>query len=168
MQVTITDRSSRLTGELQEYARRKLDGLEHIWGRLENAHLIVQTEGLGFTAEINLKTATGQLNTRNSHPDLHVALDGAVKKTEQRLRKMKEKFQNQRKHRPAEDTGEIALELPRLIREDGFEIKTMTEREATFKMRASTYSFLIYRDAREGETRVIFRRRDGNLGLIEL
>ena len=168
MQVTITDRSSRLTGELQDYSRRKLEALEHIWDRLESVHLVVQTEGLDFTAEVNLKTATGQLNTRNSHPDLHTALDGVVKKTEQRLKKMKDKFQNQRKHRTAEDTDELGLDLPRLIREEGFEVKPLSEREAAFKMRASTYSFLIYRDAEAGEIRVIFRRRDGNLGLIEL
>ncbi len=168
MQITITDRSSRLTEELQEYSRRKLEGLEHIWSRLESAHLIVQTEGLDITAEVNLKTTTGQINTRNTHPDLHVALDGVVKKTEQRLKKMKDKFQNQRKYRSPEKAGEISLDLPRLIREEGFEVKTLKEREATFKMRASTYSFLIYRDAEQGGLRVIFRRRDGNLGQIEL
>ncbi len=168
MQITITDRSSRLTEELQEYARRKLEGLEHVWSRLESAHLIVQTEGLDIAAEVNLKTTTGQINTRNTHPDLHVALDGVVKKTEQRLKKMKDKFQNQRKPRSPEDAGEIPQDLPRLIREEGFEVKTLKEREATFKMRASTYSFLIYRDALQGGLRVIFRRRDGNLGLIEL
>ncbi|MEA2034143.1 MAG: ribosome-associated translation inhibitor RaiA [Euryarchaeota archaeon] len=168
MQITITDRSSQLTGELQEYARRKLEGLEHIWNRLESVRLIVETEGSDFTAEVNLRAAAGQLNTRNTHSDLHVALDGVVKKTEQRLKKMKDKFQNQRKHRSAEPAGVVPPELPRLIREEGFEVKTMMEREATFKMRASTYSFLIYRDDREKKLRVIFRRRDGNLGLIEL
>ena len=168
MQITITDRSSQLTGELQEYARRKLEGLQHIWIQAKSVHLIVQTEGLDFTAEVNLKTATGRLNTRNTHRDLHVALDGVVKKTEQRLKKMKDKYQNQRRHHSSENSGESALDLPRLIREEGFELKTMTEREATFKMRASTYAFLIYRDEENGQKRVIFRRRDGNLGLIEL
>ena len=168
MQITITDRSSQLTGELQAYARRKLEGLQHTWSQVKSVHLVVQTEGLDFAAEVNLTTATGRMNTRDTHRDLHVALDGVAKKTEQRLKKMKDKYQDQRKHHSPDHSGEIALDLPRLIREEGFEIKTLTEREATFKMRASTYAFLIYRDEESGQNRVIFRRRDGNLGLIEL
>ena len=47
-------------------------------------------------------------------------------------------------------------------------MKTLSDREATLRMRASTLNFLVYRGSEDKLLKIVYRKGDGNLGLLEL
>ena len=58
-------------------------------------------------------------------------------------------------------------EGPRIVRVKRFEMKPMDPEEAAFQMEALGHSFFVFRNAKTDEINVIYRRKDGNYGLIE-
>ena len=56
---------------------------------------------------------------------------------------------------------------PRIIRARGYEVKPMSVDEAAFEVVDGTDTFLVFRNAATDTINVLFRRSDGNLGLIE-
>jgi len=62
---------------------------------------------------------------------------------------------------PAEAPG------PRVIRSRRFAVKPMTIEEAALEVGASADGVLVFRDASTERVKVLYRRKDGNLGLIE-
>ena len=63
--------------------------------------------------------------------------------------------------KPEEEEG------PRIVRVKRFEMKPMDPEEAAFQMEALGHSFFVFRNAKTDEINVIYRRKDGNYGLIE-
>ena len=58
-------------------------------------------------------------------------------------------------------------ESPRIVRVKRFEMKPMDPEEAVFQMEALGHDFFVFRNAKTDEINVVYRRKDGNYGLIE-
>lgn len=109
-----------------------------------------------------------------------VAVNAATEKLEQQARKMKGKWQ-QRKRRgtgpkarqAAVDTAASEVTLPpaprarRVIRNARYPVKPMTVDEAVIELDALDASFVVFRDASTETVHVLYRRKDGQYGLIE-
>jgi len=66
---------------------------------------------------------------------------------------------------PAAHGEELAS--PRIVRTKRFALKPMDVEEAVMQMELLGHDFFVFRDADSGEVSVVYRRRDGNYGLIE-
>ena len=119
---------------------------------------------------MNLHAGHSQINCHARNRVVQAAIDKVVQKTEKRLKKLKEKHEKRRKKmtRVAPPPEEIPEDIPRLIKIENFIVKTLSEREASLHMRASTLNFLLYRGEGNDKLSIIYRRQDGDLGLIEL
>jgi putative sigma-54 modulation protein len=70
-----------------------------------------------------------------------------------------------RLHAPATDGGDERQ--PRIIRARRYEVKPMSVDEAAFEVAGGDNAFLVFRNAATDTINVLFRRSDGNLGLID-
>jgi len=170
MQTTITVRHGDVDAEMKEHARELLERCERIWPKTTDAHMIIQAEKRGYAVEVNLNTGAAPISLRARDRSLRAAIDLVAEKVCRQLEKIKERAGDRRKRIVPDPAApiELAGDVPRLVREDDFEIKTLTEREASLHMRASSLSFLVYRDAESKGVCIIYRKHDGNLGLIEI
>ncbi len=170
MHISIAARHAGIDEDVKNYARRKLEKLGQIWTGEAAANLIIDSEKSGFSVELNLHTGHSQINCHARNRVVRTAVDKAVRKTEKRLKKLKDKHEKQRKKlaRLSPPPEEIPDDIPRLIKIEEFIVKTLNEREASLHMRASTLNFLLYRGGESGKLSIIYRRQDGDLGLIEL
>ncbi len=107
-----------------------------------------------------------------------LAVNQAVEKLEQQARKMKGKWQVRKRRgtspraRPpvapaAEDAVTPAARRRRIVRASRYSVKPMTVEEATLELEDQEAAFLVFRDAVTEAVNVIYRRKDGQLGLIE-
>jgi putative sigma-54 modulation protein len=118
--------------------------------------------------------------------DAFTALDQAVAKLEHQLAKLKGKLLSRshpRKHDSVnsvkadeddtgdrDDTGDPndpEARLPRIVKTKHFAIKPMTPEEAALQMDLLGHDFFLFTNAENGHAAVLYRRRDGNLGVIE-
>jgi putative sigma-54 modulation protein len=116
------------------------------------------------------------LHGEASGRDLEAALAGAVAKIDRQAQRLKGKW-NERKRRGASPRKIVPpLPLPpsddgagqvRVIRARRYAVKPMTIDEAAMEVGNDANAFLVFRNAVNEEITVLFRRTDGNLGLIE-
>jgi putative sigma-54 modulation protein len=57
--------------------------------------------------------------------------------------------------------------LPRIVRASRYSVRPMTAEEAAMEMEGLEAAFLVYRDVETGGVNVVYRRKNGQIGLIE-
>jgi putative sigma-54 modulation protein len=129
-------------------------------------------------AEIQLDLPGGLLRVEEEDQDLYAAIDRMVDRLEVQLKRYRERRFVGRRHSyqgppPPEVRDMEALrkpeeeEGPRIVRVKRFEMKPMDPEEAVFQMEALGHDFFVFRNAKTDEINVVYRRKDGNYGLIE-
>ncbi len=169
MSIMITARHASITEEIKDYAREKLEALEHLWHTDAVAHLVIEAEKAGYFLEINLQSGHHQINCRARNRNIQTAVNQVVKKLEKQLKKNKDKSTHHRKEKNQVPYApeDLPVDIPRLIKER-LEIEDLDEREASLQVREGDRDFLVYRDAVSHKISIIFRRKDGDLGLLEI
>jgi putative sigma-54 modulation protein len=104
---------------------------------------------------------------------MYQAIDAAAAALERQLKKFKGKFieRTQRGElppAPVEDDGEVEEDFtPEIVRSKRFELRPMGPEDAAAQMEALGHDFYMFTNAETSEVNVIYKRRDGNYGLIE-
>lgn len=170
MPITITARHASITEEIKDYARQKLETLEHLWPRDTEAHLVIEAEKAGYFLEINLQSGRYQLNSQARNRSLQTAINAAVKKLEKQLQKVKDRTSRRRQEKIQVPyaPGDLPEDIPLLVKVPDARIADLGEREASLKLREGKFPFFLYRSAETGKLSVIFRRESGDLGLMEI
>jgi putative sigma-54 modulation protein len=179
MRLDITGRHVEITTPLRQLIDRRLAKL----GRLLNdsalsATVILTKEKYRHRAEIIIH-ARGDHTLRglgegNAWP---LSVRAATEKIEQQAQKLKSKW-GERKRRgsgtrivaatgTAGPSGEPIGGPPRVIRARRYPVKPMSVEDAALQVEGGTESFLVFRNAETDAVTILYRRRDGNLGLIE-
>ncbi|HET6374063.1 MAG TPA: ribosome-associated translation inhibitor RaiA [Candidatus Polarisedimenticolia bacterium] len=183
MKLDITGRNIEVTPAIREFAEEKLTKLERWIDDIMEAHLILSVEKHRHSAEILVKGRHHTFTGTEETEDMYVSIGNSVDKIEHQARRAKEKVTDRRKHSksthempPRDDEGDPGHETeapapsdkqPRIIRVNGYSMKPLSLEDAALKFLESDREFLVYRDARSQRINVMYRRKDGNLGLIE-
>nr|MDA8085556.1 ribosome-associated translation inhibitor RaiA [Nitrospiraceae bacterium] len=125
-------------------------------------------------AEILLNVNGILIWAESSTGDIYSAIDEVVDKLDMQVQKYKGKLTARRKGENsrtagtgASGTGAPADEGGRIIKMKRFGIKPMTPEEASLQMELLDKSFFVFTDAASGALNIIYKRADGNYGLIE-
>ncbi|MFN2613273.1 MAG: ribosome hibernation-promoting factor, HPF/YfiA family [Actinomycetota bacterium] len=199
MQVIVRSRHTSTPDHLKDLATRKLEKLERILDRILKVEVEFSEEhnpriADKHSVEVTLKTKAHTLRAQATGGDPTAAVEGAVKKIEAQVKKLKEKRVERWKggsatrrgkaltppeaptsarngsERPIEsqevpEQGEA--DGPRISRRKRFDVKPMTAEEAVLQMESLGHDFYLYLDAESEQAGVVYRRRDGSFGLIE-
>src|SRR5439155_27019740 len=177
MQITVTFRHVDPTPPLKAYAEEKLQRVRKYLHRPVDAHVILSVSKERHVAEITLKADHVTMFAAEETHDLHTAIDFAVAKLEHQAEKLKTRRRNHKGGRTAEPaevlTSVLAAETPEpgaprdVIRTQRVPAKPMSVEEAVEQLAASRDEFLVFTNASNQMVSVLYRRRDGNYGLIE-
>jgi len=94
------------------------------------------------------------------------AIDLAVEAIERQIRKYKTRLEKRLRGNAVKEIPEEPIEDEPIIRTKEFELRPMTPEEAILQMNLIGHSFFLYSDSVTGETNVVYKRRDGDYGVI--
>jgi putative sigma-54 modulation protein len=177
MQVNITFRHLESTEALKTHARDKVEHIQRYVDRPSEAHVVLYVESLEHHADINLKAGPFLLRGRAKSNDMYASIDAAAEKIERQLKKHKEKLKNhkvverQNGHAPVDVRHEVLsverAPSDRVVKSSTFKAKPMSLDEAILQLDLLNSQFFVFQNAKDNAINVVYRRDDGNLGLIE-
>lgn len=116
------------------------------------------------------------VRARASAADTFAAVDRVVDKLEHRMEKLKGKLlgrSHPRRHPSVDFVPDIAPDddglngVPQIVKTKRFEMKPMTPEEAALQMDLVGHEFYLFTSAETGQAGVVYRRNDGQIGLID-
>jgi putative sigma-54 modulation protein len=180
MRVTVTFRHIDATEALRQYAETKVRRVASKYFRRPiEGHVVLGVTKHRHGAEITVAADRSTVNARGETGDLYSAIDLAVDKIERQAKKRKTKRHGHKAHKAVSaprlasarrpEPPLAAEDPPRsvVIRTERMPAKPMTVDEAVLQLDVSAREFLMFRNASTEMLNVVYRRKDGNYGLIE-
>ena len=175
MKFEYSGRHIEVTPALRSHVEGHFKRIEHIFGNKPiRAQVIIEVELGRHRSEIIVNWRNDALTATTLNSDMYKSLSQSIDKIEKQALKLKNKVID-RSHR-AVKAGTVAqrnAELrpappsPRIISARGYNIKPVMPEEAAMMLNGDANSFLVFRNAETQKISVIFKRKDGNFGLIE-
>jgi putative sigma-54 modulation protein len=178
MRVDITGRHVEITPALDSLINKRLKAMERVLNdSVVSALVIVTKEKYRHRVEMVIRargdhTLSG-LGEGNSWP---LAIRMAAQKIEQQAKKLKGKW-NDRKRQAAkavrnrkvanDHEGPAVPAGPRIVRATRYAVKPMSVEDAALRLDEGLDAFVVFRNADDDAVNILYRRRDGNIGLIE-
>lgn len=175
MEIIIHGDKIKVTDAMKDYIEEKLGRLNKY---LENsddvrANVIVKVKGHLQTMEITIPLKSFILRSEETQEDFYAAVDKTIDKLERQIRKNKTRLMS-RNSKPSFDFNFEMIEVEKEEKEDNkivkrktIEVKPMDEEEAILQMELLGHQFYMYKDADTNKPAVVYKRNDGNYGVIE-
>lgn len=174
MKVIIRGKNIELTEGIQAKVNKKLSMLDKYFIMSDNveAKVLIRTYPVGQKIEVTIPTGYVLLRAEEMDEDLYNAIDLVIDKLEGQIRKYKTRLN--RKSKDNKLALNIASIEPLETEEEDVLVKTKTispkpmdMEEAIMQMELIGHSFFVYKDTETNLISVVYKRHDGNYGLIE-
>jgi putative sigma-54 modulation protein len=175
MKFEYTGRHLEVTPALRSHVEEHFERLRHLFdGQAINAHVIIEVEKGGHRSEIIVKWRNDVLTANSTLTDMYQSLSKTIDKIEKQALKIKNKIID--KHHKAKKATAVVTSAdevspapvnPAIVSAERYAVKPMTAEEAVFRLNDEENQFLVFRNAEDEKVSVIYRRKDGNYGLIE-
>jgi putative sigma-54 modulation protein len=172
MSINFTARNTNITPEIKGYCAKRLKSLERVVGQKMTADIILSVEKYRHKAEINVKIKRANLNAMEETSEMMSSLGLAFDNIEKRVKKEREKLR-ERKRRKIREVEVPVLPVEeqeqqkRVIRSQDYSLKPMSLDEAFLQFELGNKEVFVFRKLGSEKWAVIFRRKDGNYGLVE-
>lgn len=171
MRIKYVGKNVDFTIAMEEYTRKKLSHLEKYFviDRNTEARVLARTYPKHLKKiEITIPTRHGVLRSERTADDYYKAVDLAIDALEDQIRRMKTKLVERHKESLAETfIKEENEESTSIVREKEIILEEMDPDEAVLQSSLSDHSFYLFKDSDTGNPAVVYKRKDGNFGLIE-
>lgn len=184
MEIQIKSRNGKVSDRQRAYIEEKLHKLERYLDGIGDVTIDLakaQQRGLGevHITQVTLHTAQGTiLRAEERDPDLLKAIDSLHDSLQRQITRYKDRHFRRGKIRRqggemltvGEDTPSVATngaaETPQIVKTKTFAYKPMYSDEAIEQMELLGHNFFVFTDAETNQVSVVYRRQDGNYGLI--
>jgi putative sigma-54 modulation protein len=174
MQTSVTFKNLDPSDNLKSYVRNKLNRFDKFLENPAEANVVLSVEKFRHIAEINISGDRLIINGKEETEDMYSAIDMVMAKLGQQIKKGKQKT---RKHRSrskpfsfesAPESAETAEERAAVrVKIRNIEYKPMDVEEAVMQMDLIKDSFLVFTNSRTDRINVLYRRNNGDFGLIQ-
>jgi putative sigma-54 modulation protein len=170
MNIIISGRHLEITPALKTYAEEKVKKFERYLSDISEATVTLSIEKkYRHKAEVLLKANGVLIQAEGVTGEVYSSIDEVVEKLERQVKKYKDKLVSRRKGN-TKSAGEVAAPAPEtgsIIKNKRFELKPMSPDEASMQMELLDKDFFVFINDISEDINVIYKRRDGNFGLIE-
>jgi putative sigma-54 modulation protein len=175
MQVSVTFKNMESSDALKQYVQDRASRLTKYVDRPMESQVTLTVQKFRHIVDVVINADGIRIAGEESHDDMYAAIDLVMDKIERQVKKYRARI---RKHKPA-----VGKELrwrrdiygresfdddhePVVVRTENYAVKPMSVDEAAMQMDLSSQDFLVFNNASTQTVNVIYRRKDGNYGLI--
>ena len=156
---------------LKDVATKKIVKLQRYFEADTEAHITMSIQKSRHIVEVTIPFDGVVLRGEESTGDMYASIDGVVRKLEKQIHRHRTAL----KKRLREDAfaGDDYVpsadddKFPSIVRTKRFVVKPMDLAEAQMQMELLGHQFFVFRNAATHELNVLYKRQDGDLGLIE-
>lgn len=175
MKLKLTGKNLDLTQSLKDQSEKKLSKLDRYFDEEVEVRAVLSTSKGNSTVEVTVFLPGTILRAEDTSDDMYASIDTTIDMLERQIRKHKTKLK-----RRYQDPQTIRFENidtleqfedeegPKVVKRKTFTLKPMYEEEAALQMDLLNHNFFIYLNAQTDEIDLLYRRDDGDLGLIEV
>lgn len=162
-----------VTEAIKDYTENKLGRLEKYFKDDDiTANIITRVRGNAQIVEVTIPTSKFILRSEEENDDLYAAIDLVTDKLERQIRKNKTRLNRSTKESVKEfnfdfDIKEEETAKEKIVKRKDIEMKPMDEEEAILEMELLGHNFFVYKDMDTNRVCVLYKRKDGDYGLIE-
>ncbi len=169
MNIKINCKQMDLTPTLKDYTEEKIGRFSKYLNNITDATVTMSVEKYRHKTEVLLKVNGSHIQAEGITEEMYSSIDEVVEKLARQVRKHKEKNVSHRKGKDKEETiiGSDMSAAPTIIKDKSFNIKPMSIEEAAMQMDIVNKTFFVFTNASSGNINVLYKRSDGNFGLIE-
>ena len=176
MKVTVITKNIELTPALKEMVEKKISKLEKYFGPNVEARATLSVQKNRQRVEVTIPFNGVILRGEEVTDDMYKSIDLVEEKLVRQIRKQRTKLSRKNNSGSLrypefnslefknEDTDE---DTSRIVKTKSFNVKPMSADEAVLQMELLGHSFFVYQDADTNNVSVVYKRKDGNYGLIE-
>lgn len=180
MDLHISSHNLEVTEYLRQYIEKKIGKLDRYLPEITEARVDLSTENTRSAGELQVAQVTLRVNgtyirgEERTH-DIFASIDAVLDKLYRQIARYKGKRQDRWKGKGAYQPEPLPIELEELeeeeeqgtiVRRKRFQMYPMDELEAIEQMELLGHNFFIFHNAETGEINVLYRRKDGDYGLI--
>ena len=168
MDISISFRHVTPDDTLKQYVEEKLVRLQKYVETPLDLHVVLSVERTYRQRVDVMFTLNGVvINAHEVMDDMYAAVDRIVDKLEARLKRFREKVKRYRETKPKFVSRALEEEGAKIFVTKPVDAKPMDPEEAAMQLAASGNNFIIFRGIERGNVCVMYKRKDGNYGLIE-
>ena len=174
MEYKISGKKFKITEDIKSYVETKLGKLDKYFDNPESlvATVMIKPDGLGQVVEVTIPAKRVILRAEESNKDPFAAIDLVLDKLERQIRKNKTRMS---KKANKEKIIGISMDFEaleekdttKIVKRKAIELKPMSDEEAILQMNLIDHDFFLFRNSKNGEIEVVYKRKDGNYGLIK-
>ena len=192
--ISIIGRNVQVTEAMKQYAWDKLSKIERFHNHIMDVHVTMDIQKMEHFVTIIVKFDHFKVKSHAITTDMYVSIDQAIDKLQRQFSRWKDKIQDHSKkklsivdmkvnvlERPynevAEFNSDIEIDIKakrakemqpgKVLGQESLPLKHLTTDEAIMKMELSGDHFLVYRCEIDRKIKIIYRRNDGNYGIIQ-
>lgn len=174
---SIRGENLEVTDALRTYVEDKVAKIEKYFSENQDLNAKVNLKvyrDKRAKVEVTIPVGAITLRAEDISQEMYGSIDLVVDKIERQIRRNKTKIE--RKHRQKVATGQVftdelieqVSEEVKVVRTKQVDLKPMDMEEAILQLELLGHDFFIYTDANDGTTNVLYKREDGDLGLLEV
>jgi putative sigma-54 modulation protein len=183
LQITFAAKNAEMGEGLKAYATKKLGKLLKHFHRINSIEIVYGLQRNWHSIEVTVHGDGIVLRAQERASDAQGAMDEVLDKVERQLHRYREKLidRSRQQAEPAPEGAAPAAEAaqepeaeaapagpaPQIVRTKRFALKPMTPEEAAMQMDVLAHDFFVFANSETEQVNVLYRRKDGNYGLIE-
>lgn len=180
MIVNISSKHIEIGEHLKTFINKEINTVSDLLENILEANIVISKNNHHFNADISVHISRNfTAHCHGENIDAYKSVSEAIEKLKLRIKKFKNRLRDLKRNKTEKDyipaqhyilqasEEDISEANPIIIAEMNSEITTLSVSEAVTKMDVSDVPVVVFRNARNGEINVVYRRKDNNIGWID-
>ncbi|MBI5603986.1 MAG: ribosome-associated translation inhibitor RaiA [Deltaproteobacteria bacterium] len=176
MQISVSFRNVDPSDHLKGYAENRMARLKKYMDEPIEIYLVLSIQKFRHTADVTISANGMKIKAQEETGDLYSAIDMVLDKIEKQVKRRREKVKEHKaegmtkgltEEKKTGEEKEVEEEVPQIVKTERILAKPMDVEEASLQLKLSNSEFMVFTNSKTRLINVLYRRKDGNFGLIE-